>query len=103
MTHKEKSLELAKLMGWYVHVYDTHVNFESAIFEGVLQPYEKNEYGLAQFAAILLKFPEVIFRQADITSIDTGKDIGFDSRWHYYDFNQTEILDEILRMNGVEL
>ena len=103
MNEQEKSVKLAELMGWdeFKHTGAYVVFSEYELSE--LKPYCTDVQGLAQFAAILLKFPEVIFRQADITSIDTGKDIGFDSRWHYYDFNQTEILDEILRMNGVEL
>jgi len=91
MNEKEKSLELSKLMGWRVHVYDTHVNFDGGVIDGVLQPYEKNKSGLAQFGAILLQFTEVF------DEFDGGR-----YAWEYKP-TQESILDEILLLNGVKL
>jgi len=95
MNEKEKSLELSKLMGWRVHVYDTHVNFEGGVIDGVLQPYEKNKSGLAQFGVILLNNIEV-FEYASAGGFIQYKD-------GYIKPTQENILDEILLMNGVKL
>jgi len=94
MTEQEKSLKLAELMGW-------------SIFEGKrflhtgeeLEPYADTRSGLAQFAAILLKFPEAM----------TSYGMKCDGSVYLCDSpddcppTQTNILDEILRMNGVDV
>ena len=99
MNEYEKSLKLAKLMGLSYNIIDCkdgymtieptcdHIRRESG---DVVQytPYESDEEGLAQFAAILLKFPEVM---------------EFSTEWTYNKPTQANILDEILRMNGVEI
>ena len=103
MNTQEKSLELARLMGWELSnrlLKDRAaiMNWHIARYGGhILQPYKHNDDGLAQFAAILLKFPEVM-NKCDCDG--------------YWEFNpstggmeptQANILDEILRMNGVEI
>jgi len=61
MNEQYKSLALAKLMGWSTSCGRVHCTFEGKDgFNGVLHPYAKTEDGLAQFAAILLKFPDVV-------------------------------------------
>jgi len=96
MNEKEKSIALAKLIGWkgyfadfahYDFVWDCNPDFDCTQYK--LEPYEKSEEGLAQFAAILLKFPEAF-----------NKASGF---WHKLEPTQEAILDEILRMNGVKI
>jgi len=96
MTEQEKSLKLAELMGWEVGPdgKGNVVFYEVEDFGGCgsrLQPYAHYEDGLAQFAAILLKFPDVMQ--------------GIDYEWHAYpaEARQRVILDEILRMNGVDV
>jgi len=120
MTEQEKSLKLAELMGWDLKLLKNFVRQENDelksyhictsqvdgcdMWEYVkFNPYSSSVEGLAQFAAILLKFPEVIFSLVEVTSIVTGRDMGHENRWYYYDFNQSNILDEILRMNGVKI
>jgi len=99
MNKQEKNLELVKLMGWYV--YDFKYSIERGyrqdehivIFEGcdaLLEPYQD----LAQFGAILLKFPEAIVRIND--SVDYHL-------WCEHPPTQENILDEVLRMNGVKI
>ena len=94
MNEQEKSLELAELMGWkLVTIFgdaDWHIVREPAFLNNdkfpVLEPYAYDADGLAQFAAILLKFPEV-----------------FEDFMYEFIPTQSNILDEILRMNGVEI
>jgi len=105
MNEYEKSLKLAKLMGLSYNIIDCkdgymtieptcdHIRRESG---DVVQytPYESDEEGLAQFAAILLKFPEVFPERLESY-------VGFEG-WIKKP-TQANILDEILVMNGVEI
>jgi len=102
---KEKSLELAKLMGWkgyyadfehYDFVWDCNPDFDCTQYK--LEPYEKSEEGLAQFAAILLKFPEVFEYAEGGGYLKPTEHGGCDIAP-----TQENILDEILRMNGVKI
>jgi len=102
MNEKEKSLELAKLMGWRVHVYDTHVNFDGGVIDGVLQPYEKSKSGLAQFGAIELQHKKVMMRFAFDLCDDRWLD-SKDGELFHGEPTQENILDEILKLHGVKL
>ena len=53
-------------------------------------PYDSGTYGLAQFAAILLESPEVHAWQVDGDGFVEGVP------------TQASLLDDILRMNGIE-
>lgn len=115
MNIKDKSLALAELMGWERTSPD-HEGICTCdmgnVYNNLCCPYTLSITGLAQFAAILLKFPEVM--------------AGFDMHvWQHSDDKttccmcgtayvkgesiycklptQANILDEILRMNGVEI
>ena len=98
MNEQEKSLKLAELMEWETRLtcivknapssVKVYADKESGIGFAELQPYSKEEIGLSQFAAILLKFPEVM---------------EFSTEWTYNKPTQANILNEILRMNGVEI
>ncbi len=90
MDKKEKSLKLAELMGWKLKerkiaglmVVHEIVNDEPLRFhKAFLEPYDFDVNGLAQFAAILLKFPGVMW--------DWEKEP-----------TQANILDAVLRMEG---
>ena len=100
---QDKSLLLAELMGWAIganiNTSQRTVITGIARVGGILRPYDGDGHGLAQFAAILLKFPEVFYHDKL-------------ERWDYYhdcanvehiEPTQANILDEILRMNGVEI
>ena len=104
MNEPEKSLELAKLMLWQKAswnnsgVVDSDAETEPYLFcSQELGPLMLNPYhpvdGLAQFAAILLKFPEVLY-EPDSYGVLWGAHV---------EPTQANILDEILRMNGVEI
>jgi len=100
MNEKEKSLKLAELMGWKLHL-GTDYEYWSGMDKDLggignyhcqsLDPYTS----LAQFAAILLKFPEVMDRSTH-PEIMGGTGLPFEP-------TQANILDEILRMKGVEV
>jgi len=99
MNTQEKSLKLAELMGWEVESdkYNKPVVFsgiKSKAFNGTyyeeLCMYSDAEEGLAQFAAILLKFPKVL-----------GHSLVYGCRFDEATM-QANILDEILRMNGID-
>lgn len=94
-TEEEKSLALAELMGLIVSEDNSVMSrnaFDRSHDWKVYNPYEGNIAGLAQFAAILLRFPEVFDSVEDvIISCEDGA---------MRPFNQANILDEILRMNG---
>ena len=107
MTELEKSLALAKLMGWELRsnherieagMVDFEITNDPNLTGTILCPYKSNPTGLSQFAAILLKYPEVMVSKGrlfkgDPTSYNT---------WEK-EPTQQNILDEILRMNGVEV
>ena len=102
MNEYEKSLKLAELMGWKLHL-GTDYEYWSGMAKDLggisnydcqsLHPYTN----LAQFAAILLKFPEGVSHYscrcgaADCTG------------WLGARPTQANILDEILRFNGVKI
>jgi len=106
MTNDEKSLKIAELMGWkgyytdftrHDFIWDCNPDFDCTQYK--LEPYEKSEEGLAQFAAILLKFSDIMQRFGRLNGV-----------WHIRckkheiterEPTQANILDEILRMNGV--
>jgi len=96
MNEQEKSLKLAELMGWvYLSNGDYWRTADTA--EASLCPYDDDTIGRNQFAAILLKFPEVIFNFA-------MKGDSKYKEWNKKDEpTQKNILDEILRMNGVDV
>jgi len=103
MNEQEKSLKLAELMGWeldYNKLWDEwHVLnlFPRGHIATILQPYANSEQGHAQFATILLKFPEV-FSTFDCRITSNPKNV----MWLNGEKpTQSNILDEILRMNGV--
>ena len=102
MNTQEKSLKLAELMGWKPKWNNMACEGVPKIFDyGFLEPYASGNNGRAQFAAILLKFPEVMARWCYITKDDENK---FDTTGAIIvQPYQGAILDEILRMNGVEL
>jgi len=95
MKEKEKSLELSKLMGWDVtEIRGNKVICNNIEFQGQrLEPYAQSSYGLAQFAAILLKFPLAMQQMTSFIGIGP---------W-LREPTQSNILDEILRMSGVKL
>jgi len=107
MTEQEKSLKLAELMGWrkYPHSPDMKrgVSYSVRGIDGMpsasivdLEPYAATPIGRVQFAAILLKFPEVITHfvdgEGELSTANT-----------YGEPTQANILDEILRMNGEDI
>lgn len=100
MNVEQKSLELAKLMGWRVYEGDNGLHFTHEM--GCLSPYDDRPRsdGRAQFAAILLGSPEVLI---GIKKGDFGMTLKYreDSGWMSIALDQESILDEILRMNGI--
>jgi len=104
MNTKEKSLKLAELMGWEtfsgtentpnaVNIQYIRLKYgQSNIGGQLLNPYCTDSvmgHSLSQFAAILLKFPEVL-----------GHSLVYGCRFDG-ETMQANILDEILRMNGI--
>ena len=100
---KQKSLALAELSGWNPSSSSDGI-FISCMppWSGgeTLCPYVKSQQGYAQFAAILLKFPEVVPRMCKNKWHKQGMQNV--SRIELRDANPTKeiILDEILRMKG---
>lgn len=110
MNEQEKSLALAKLMGWRTQgcicwlpyeVKAAYRPYGSESNTAEVQPYKDNEVGLAQFAAILLKFPEVMHELSGYD--DHPEHGGVGENFFNEPPTQANILDEILRMNGVEI
>jgi len=100
MTKKGKSLLLAKLMKWKLFK-DIMIDDPKAPGYGQrLQPYLDTTAGLAQFAAILLAFPEVM--TTTVTRIVHGEEEEI-CKWDLeaYKPTQANLLDEIVRMNGL--
>jgi len=92
MNTYDKSLQLAKLMRWSVY-YEQQTSGSVALLKhgkhqtsGILNPYKN----LAQFAAILLANIEV-FEDGYLNGLASFKP------------TQENILDEILRINGVNV
>jgi len=87
-------------MGWKVYEksFGDIYHLVKAYDYGVaLRVYDDVEEGLAQFAAILLKFPEVMACQFRLVSLSSGS---YFSRDVTVKPTQANILDEILRMNN---
>ena len=102
MNEQEKSLKLAELMGWPMWSLRPKDMLDTELIKGFgahLCPYKETKHGLAQFAAILLRFPEVM---AKIIVVDTSSD-GDDFVKLRIKPTQANILDEILKLNGVEI
>lgn len=111
MNEHEKSLKLAELMGWKVEtVEEWHwPQFISVVPYGCsstnsLRPYDESPDGRAQFAAILLRFPEVfesfVEQSVEGTNIDGTEQCA--DFWPNGEPTQANLLDAILRMNGIE-
>jgi len=103
MNEHAKSLKLAELMGWSRtdnrhagEMIETKWHCGTNIYCDIY-PYEPHLFGRAQFADILLEFPQVM------DSAEWNFDGGDRGLKDYGAKNQTNILDEILRMNGVEI
>jgi len=97
VSEEKKSLALAELMGWALEPMSPNGKWGmryscAGLHTYPLQPYKNNPIGLAQFAAILLKF-NIAHR---FTSGYSG--LGAYGKW-----TQKGILDEVLLMNGVEV
>jgi len=111
MKEQEKSIELAKLMGWDMSdvlgkdYITTSMGQPEFLAQMCLRPYGSMPNDLAQFAAILLKFPEVMmmfaFDKDDSRWLD-NKD-SEDGDLFYGEPTQEAILDEILRMHRAKL
>jgi len=98
MNEQEKSLKLAELMGWEIVDSDEagHYTVLYPFDSDALNPYSSQPFGLAQFAAILLKFPEVMAKTEGVWEMT-------ESYWETHKPTQANILDEILAMNGVDI
>ena len=106
MNEYEKSLKLAELMGWKLHL-GTDYEYWSGMAKDLggisnydcqsLHPYTN----LAQFAAIFLKFRDVMYNPC-FESYDTHKGLSY-SEPIDKEPTQANILDEILAMSGVEI
>ena len=99
MNKHDKSIKLAELMGW-----DVFLNCnDKLVMEGELElqlvnPYSDNDCGKAQFTDILMKFPEIIIAFTNNFTCDC---CAADCPIWTKEPTQENILDEILRMNGV--
>jgi len=103
MHETEKSLKLAELMGWdvvrrpqrdeRVIISDYGRNLGGNV---TLCPYRNTVSGCSQFALILLRFPEVMNEVKDMSMSSETYGIGVEP-------TQANILDEILRMNDVNI
>jgi len=105
MNEQEKSLKLAELMGWEVekHIYsDLSITTCIRGTDEELCPYEYED-GLAQFAAILLEFIEVMYSHAIVNTLTYAEGC-YEFAWNNDEQpTQAKILDEILRMKGVDI
>jgi len=111
MNEQEKSLKLAELAEWEeadaTNIWTGEDLWNINSHYCPLEPYQNTRDGLAQFAAILLKFPEVMgsvtFNRATnkrtyLTTTQDGNRITGSA-----DVTQANLLDEILAMHGVEI
>ena len=108
---EEKSLLLAELMGWKItHDPDwVWPQMHEPYVHHSLRPYEECENGRAQFAAILLRFKEVITR----FRLYTNEDRHIFDQWQRLNMQtemweniksgptQSDFLDEILAMHNL--
>lgn len=84
MDEEQKSLELARLMGWDIEKADEIDEYHVIIdTDEELKPYESHNVGLSQFAKIQLAFPSFV------------KDIDVQT------FTQSRVLNQILVNEGV--
>lgn len=60
MNEENKSLELAKLMGWNVSLRCEQDEYHTIKGGEDLRPYDDCTVGLCQFAKIFLKFPQCV-------------------------------------------
>ena len=114
MKECEKSLALAKLMGWklrpvYGQMSSGIIHYEITndynFIGTMLCPYKDNPTGLAQFAAILLRFPKVmcLFHQVKHV-IDWPEGYTEETNkfyWRPKEPTQENILDAILQMHSM--
>jgi len=109
---KQKSLALAKLMEWRVKQdslsSEGHPLIEcdayNFIYHSYLSPYKHTAYSMAQFATILLTFPEVMSRTEDrwhSGSFEDDDGWGTESIWLHREPNQANILDAVLAMHDM--
>lgn len=91
MNTQEKSLALAELMGW--ELSKTKKSIMNMGQYRKLCPYNSTYSGLYQFAAILLKFPRVLY-EPDSYGVLWGVHV---------EPTQENILDAILQMEGREI
>ncbi|MDX8383422.1 MAG: hypothetical protein R8M45_05030 [Ghiorsea sp.] len=90
MNEQEKSLEHARIMGWRIYQKsfgDIYTRVKVYDYGVSLRPYADDEEGLAQFAAILLKY----LQDDDMPPL------------LMFDPTQENILNEILVNNDVEI
>ena len=110
MNRNDKSLKLAELMGW--KITDGEGQYKGSpcvkvwpdrLWSRLLCPYEESEDGYTQAHAILLKFPEVMVRVFPHVPV-FDRNNNFKELQINEDFEPTQenLLDEILRMNGVD-
>jgi len=107
MDTQGKSSALAKVMGWDLSTYGTKLpehmreeRIQVAPFDDmVLDPYSTEPNGLAQFAAISLKFPEVLNMYSCKVTNNPRSPIWKDGNKP----TQENMLDEILKMNGIKI
>jgi len=91
MNEKEKSLKFADIMGCHITAESTQLYI----------PYSNEALGLAQFAEILLKFPEVMTIRTPYKRVtDDYIEV---SLWSIKEPTQENILDEVLRLNDVDI
>ena len=109
MTEQEKSLALAKLMGWKVEQKEFFNDVDCCYRKGcweVLCPYKGTTVGSAQFAAILLAFPEVmapLINMYRALIVSQYNEQGSPTFRFKRKPTQRDVLDEILRMKGVRV
>jgi hypothetical protein len=127
MNTQKKSLALAELMGWEIRPSHIHPDLADEIVDygelfeiATLAPYVVTPNGLAQFAAILLKFPEVMDNFFKVDGEKQHGIVAFNGQFwvrcegeieenyeHFTDESahptQANLLDEILRMNGIKI
>jgi len=107
MNEQEKSLALAKLMKWKPYLWNgiyvidkggipTRGKYISGYSRENLCPYSPNKEGRAQFAAILLEFPEAMCEMI----VPDGA-LYLKLRFKDTESTQSNFLDEVLRLNGV--
>jgi len=92
MNTQEKSLKLAELVP----------EFSCGFRKSQWNPYARGMAGLAQAHYILLKFPEVMTQTVEVERFGEMEN---ECMWDLVQHKPTQanILDEILRMNGIEV